>query len=257
MITKRQKIAFSSLIIATSLFLIPVINPSFKVYLLFLIVIASYFLSIWSIYASFSGLELVSLFVLPVIFAASFALYIYQFPTTVGVRLLLSIVYVAVMYTILLSENIFNVSFERNIPLVRAARTIGYLSTLFVSFAFFTLLFGLGVNIFLFTVIAFLVSSLLLAQGLWQIELKDTNLKWVGIASVVGGFVIGEISLALGFWPLTPPKMGLALTAAIYLILGVLQHYMKEDLTVRAVFEYLFVGGALLTLLIVSTSWGV
>src|SRR4030042_980161 len=156
MITKRQKIAFSSLIIATSLFLIPVINPSFKVYLLFLIVIASYFLSIWSIYASFSGLELVSLFVLPVIFAASFALYIYQFPTTVGVRLLLSIVYVAVMYTILLSENIFNVSFERNIPLVRAARTIGYLSTLFVSFAFFTLLFGLQINVFLFALIAFL-----------------------------------------------------------------------------------------------------
>lgn len=257
MVTKRQKITFSSLIIAASLFLIPVINPSFKIYLLIMIVFASYFLSIWAIYASFSGLELVSLFVLPVIFTASFALYIDQFPTTAVVRLLLSIIYVAVMYTILLSENIFNVSLERNIPLVRAARTIGYLATLFVSFAFFTLLFGLGVNVFLFALTAFLVSSLLLAQGLWQIELKDTNLRWVGIASVAGGFVVGELSLALGFWPLTPPKMGLALTAAIYLILGVLQHYMKEDLTARAVFEYLFVGGALVVLLIVSTSWGV
>jgi hypothetical protein len=257
MITKRQKITISSLLIAAGLFSIPMINPAFRTYALLTVAAASYILSIWSIYASFSGLELISLFVLPVILTTSFALYINQFQTTVGLRLILAIVYVAVMYTILLSENIFNVSLERNIPLVRAARTIGYIATLFVSFAFFTLLFGLQINVFLFALIAFLISSLLFAQGLWQIELKETNLRWAIIASVVSGFIVGQVALTLGFWPLTPPKMGLALTAAIYLLLGILQHYMREDLTARTAFEYIFVGTALVALLIVSTSWGV
>ena len=50
-------------------------------------------------------------------------------------------VYGVVVYINLLAENIFNVSAERNIPLLRAARTVGYLVTLFVSFALILFLF--------------------------------------------------------------------------------------------------------------------
>ncbi|HEX7455892.1 MAG TPA: hypothetical protein VF303_00275 [Candidatus Nanoarchaeia archaeon] len=257
MLTKRQKIAISSLLLASGIFALPVMEGTNQVVLLSAIVTASYFLSVWSIYAEFSSFELISLFVLPVILTATFALFLSGFQVSIGVRLILALIYVAAMYTILLSENIFNVSVDRNIPLVRAARTVGYLATLFVSFAFFTLLFGLGLNNLLFAIVATLVSSLLFAQGFWQIELKETNPVRLVYFSLVGGLIVGEVAWALSFWPLQPSKVGLTAAAAVYVILGVLQHHIRENLTRRTLFEYIFVGMSLVLLLIISTSWGV
>ncbi len=255
-LTKRQKITISSVLMAAMLLTIPLFKEN-QVFVLAGLIAASYGLSFWAIYSTFTGYELVTLFVLPVTLTTSFALFLAQFPTSFQIQLLLALVYIVAMYTILLASNIFNVSIERNIPLVRAGRTIGYLATLFVSFAFFTLLFGLGLNVFLFAVISFIVAVLLISQGLWQIDLKATNLRWLVTSSLVGGLLVGELALALGFWPLDPPKIGLALTATIYVFLGILQHQQKKDLTFRTTFEYLFVAAVLLVFLLFTTSWGV
>lgn len=257
MLTKRQKISISSVILAVGIFFLPTLEPANRFYLLTGLIFASYFLSVWSIFGEFTPTELVSLFVLPVILTASFGLFQSRFAVSTLVRLILALTYIVTMYTILLSENIFNVSVERNIPLVRAARTVGYLATLFVAFAFFTLLFGLRLSGFIFSAISGLVAAFLFAQGLWQIELKETNLWTLGYFSFVAGALIGEVSLALSFWPLEPPKVGLALTAAVYVVLGILQHHLRTDLKFRTLFEYLFVGAAVVFLLIISTNWGV
>lgn len=257
MLTKRQKISISSLLLAAGLVAIPLVDQFLKAPFIFGVVIASYLLSIWSIYATFAFFELISLFVLPVILTTSYALFLNQFEVSLEVRAVLAATYIVATYTILLSENIFNVSVERNIPLVRAARTVGYLATLFVSFAFFSLLFGLGLPNVVFAISAFVVSSLLIMQGLWQIELKETNLRRLTYFSLVGGLIVGEISWALSFWPLPPPKVGLATAAAIYVMLGILQHFIREDLKPRTIFEYIFVAVAVIFLLITTTSWGV
>ena len=257
MLTKRQKIAISSLVLSIGLFFLPVVEPKFKTPLLAGIIFASYVLSVSSIYYQFAPFELISLFVLPVTLTASFGLFLNTFTVSSEIRFVLSIVYIGVMYTILLSENIFGVSTERNIPLVRAARTVGYLATLFVSFSFFSLLFGLQLPFVVFAAATAAMTSLLFAQGLWQLELKETNLPRLVYFSLIAGLVIGEVATALSFWPLDPPKVGLALTAAVYVALGLMQHHIREDLTRRAVLEYLFVGVAVVLLLAVSTSWGV
>ena len=257
MLTKRQKIAISSVILAAGLYFLPAADPAERIYFLLGIIFASYLLSIWAIYYQFAPFELVSLFVLPVTLTASFGLFLGSFVVSQETRFILGLVYIGVMYTILLSENIFGVSTERNIPLVRAARTVGYLTTLFVSFSIFTLLFGLRLQLATFGALAATVSSLLFAQGLWQIELKETNLRRLIYFSLVAGLIIGEITTALSFWPLDPPKVGLAATAAVYVILGLWQHHIREDLTRRTLLEYLFVGAAVVLLLAVSTSWGV
>jgi len=257
MLTKRQKIAISSVTLAVGIFFLPRVGIENRFYLFGGIVFTSYLLSVWSIYGEFAPTELVSLFVLPVILTASFGLFQSRFEVSDGVRLILAATYIVTMYTILLSENIFNVSVERNIPLVRAARTVGYLTTLFVAFAFFTLLFGLRLSGLVFSALSAVAAALLFAQGLWQIELKETDFRRLFYFSFVAGLVVGEISLALTFWPLQPPKVGLALTAAVYVLLGVLQHHIRGDLTKRAVLEYLFGAAALVAFLTISTSWGV
>lgn len=135
-LTKRVKISIITVLLSILLFSLPFVEASLQIYFLAATVTASYLLSVWSIYQDLEAFEFINLFVLPVLLTLSFGLFIYQFTPNTETRLLLTTVYGLVIYTNLLAENIFNVSAERNIPLLRAARTVGYLVTLFVSFAF-------------------------------------------------------------------------------------------------------------------------
>lgn len=256
-LTKRQKISITTVLLTVSLFVFPIVEDRLKIYFLGAIVAGSYLLSVWSIFQDLKGFEFVTLFVLPVLLTLSFGLFINQFNPITEVRLLLAFVYAVVIYTNLLAENIFNVSAERNIPLLRAARTVGYLVTLFVSFAFFSLLHGLALDWWLLTLITFVVGSLLFAQALWQVELEETFSRELIINSLISGLIVAEVAAALSFWPLDPAKVGLALTAMVYVLLGILQHLIKKDLTSRAAFEYVFVAFSVFLLLVVTTSWGI
>lgn len=257
LLTKRQKISLTTLILTAALFFFPFIQSDYKIYFLAAVVIGSYLLSVWSIYQELQGFEFVTLFVLPVLLTLSFGLFINQFNPIIEVRILLSTVYAVVIYTNLLAENIFNVAAERSIPLIRAARTVGYLVTLFVSFAFFSLLYGLGLDWWLLMIITYAVGTLLFAQALWQIELEETLSRPLIINSLVAGLIMAQLSAALSFWPLDPPKVGLAITALVYVLLGILQHMIKKDLTTRAAFEYIFVAFGVFLLLAVTTNWGI
>ncbi len=254
-LTKRQKIVITSFLLSVSLYFFPSASEETRIWLLIAIVGASYVLSVWSIFRDVSGFEFLTLFTLPTFLTVSFAVFIFQFEPTNQVRLLLSIIYGVVMYIILLSENIFNVSAERNIPLIRAANTVSYLGTLFVSFVIFSLLFGLGLDFWLFSIMVTFIGVLLFTQFLWKSELEETPSPHLTVSSFVSGVVLGEIALALSFWPLNPAKVGLALTAAVYVLLGILQHQMKDDLKKTTILEYLFVAVAVFAFLMVTTGW--
>lgn len=255
MLTKRQKILIISLLLSTSLYFFPFANEGIRLWLLLGIILASYVFSVWSIFRDVSGFEFLTLFTLPTFLAASFAGFIFQFEPEDLTRLMLSITFGVVMYIILLSENIFNVSAERNIPLIRAANTVSYLGTLFVSFVIFSLLFGLGLDFWFFSIVVVVVSVFLFTQYLWKLELEKTPSPHITINSLVSGIVLGQIALSFSFWPLDPPKVGLALTAAVYVLLGILQHHMKDDLKRSTVLEYLFVAAVVFVFLAATTSW--
>ena len=255
--TKRVKISIITIFLSLALFCLPFVEARLQLYFLAAVVTASYLLSVWSIYQDLHGFEFVNLFVLPVFLTLSFGLFVYQFKPGPEVRLLLSFVYGVVIYINLLAENIFNVSAERNIPLLRAARTVGYLVTLFVSFAFFSLLYGLGLSWWILTLVSFVFGSLIFAQAVWQVELEETLSRELVLISLVAGLLLAQLATALAFWPLTPPKVGLAMTAMVYVTLGILQHMIQKDLTTRAAFEYVFLAFSVFLFLIVTTTWGI
>lgn len=257
MLTKRQKITFTTIILSLGLFFFPLVDPKLQLYFLGSLVAGSYLLSVWSIFQELAGFEFITLFVLPVLLTLSFGLFIKQYGPIQELRLVLALVYGIVLYTSLLAENIFNVSAERNIPLIRAARTVGYLVTLFVSFAFFSLLFSLGLDWWVITLITFVVGTLLFAQALWQIELEEILSKQLIVHSLASGLVIAELAASLTFWPLGPARVGLALTGLVYVILGILQHMVKKDLTRRTTLEYVFLAFSIFLLLALTTSWGI
>lgn len=254
-LTKRQKIGISTIFLSVCLFLLPGLNPEYKLYALGAVILLSYLLSAWSIFSDLTGIEFITLFVLPVVLTATFGLFIFSFDPPAVLRLVLVGVFGLVYYTILLAENIFNVSAERNIPLLRAANTVGYLTTLFVSFAFFSLLFGVGMTNWIFAALTLIVGFSLFLQAFWQIKLEETDNRTLLLNSLVTALILAQFAWILAFWPLPPAKLGLALAAMVYVLLGIVQHLVKEDLTRRSLFEYLFVALSVFLLLSVTTTW--
>lgn len=272
-LTKRQKIALTVTALSLALLYLPTIDLAiYRQLWVFGVLVGSYLLSLWSLstprlkdktqspvgtklFYDLSGVELVTMFVLPVLLSASFALFFLIFLPTLVPRLLLLFCFAFSLYIILLSENIFNVSAVRGIPLLRAAQTVGYLSTLFVSFAFYSLLFSMGFDSWLIGLIVMASGTVLFAQAFWQIELKENLSNDLINAALVGGLIIGQIAVMLTFWPLRPLGAGLALTTIVYVVLGLLQHQIKDKLNVSTAREYLIVGVAVFLLLILITNW--
>lgn len=269
---KRRKITITVIILSLALLYLPVIGLAlWRQVWVFGILVFSYLLSLWSLSTpvlkdktqspqsefsyDLSGVELITMFVLPTLLSISFALFFLLFLPNLYARLALTAAFAASLYIILLSENIFNVSAERSIPLLRAAQTVGYLATLFASFAFYSLIYAMGFDTWLIGMVAMASGTLLFAQAFWQIELKETLSNTLVEASLVGGLVLGQIATMLTFWPLRPLGAGLALTTVVYVVLGLLQHQIRERLSQRTAVEYLLVGASVFFLLFLITTW--
>lgn len=272
-LSKRQKISLTVLFLSAALLYLPSIDlAAYRQLWVFGILTSSYILSFWSLSVprlkdktqspvkrlvsyDLSGIELITMFVLPVLLSTSFALFFLIFLPDLLTRSILVSSFAFSLYIILLSENIFNVSAERSIPLLRAAQTVGYLSTLFVSFAFYSLLFSMGFDSWLIGLVVLASGTVLFAQAFWQVELKENLSNPLINASLVGGLIIGQIAVMLTFWPLRPLGAGLALTTVVYVVLGLMQHEIRERLNINTAREYLIVGVAVFLLLILITNW--
>ena len=250
-ISKRKKIAISSAVLSLMLFSIPFLTFKWSLGVFAILALASYGLSVWSLLIGLLGIEFITLFILPVLHATTFGLLFLQVDLSLFFKVLLTIVFGITLYIILLAENIYNVSAERSIPLLRAAHTVGYIVTLFVSFAFFSLLFGVGINLVLLTLISFVVGTLLFLQSFWQIDLKEFLSSEVLLTSVICSLILSEIIFVSSFWPFSPAAAGLASATGVYVLIGIINHKIKGDLSVRAVKEYLFVGIAVFILMLV------
>jgi hypothetical protein len=255
-LTKRYKIIISILLLSLGIFLLPDIVYDWRRTFLAGIVIASYLLSAWILYHDLEGIEFLTLFVLPVSFTLTVGLIYFSFLPSVPYRIGGLVGFGAVMYVILLAENIFNVAAKRSIPLIRAAHTVGYLATLTVAFVLFSLLGNLYLDGWMLSLITFFTSTLLFIQALWQIELEEHLNANIILSSVILSLVIGEIAFLFSFWPLQPLNAGLVLTAALYVFLGVVQHKLKNSLNRQVVFEYIFVSFAVFSLMVFLTRWG-
>src|SRR3989338_10942920 len=119
--SKRSRIIASNLITAFLLFSLTFINFKWQYFYLIFIVIGSYILISWSFKQYLYGIKLINLFVLPVLLVTFIGILIIQIDFSFWLKSALIAVFLVINYIIILSENIFNVSEVRNIPLLRAA----------------------------------------------------------------------------------------------------------------------------------------
>jgi len=134
------------------------------------------------------------------------------------------------------------VSSFKTIALLRAARGVGFVMTLVITFLIYDAILSLRQNIFISSGLVFVSSFLLFLQGFWSIDLEERFDKKLFVMTLISALIMLEINAMLFFWPATVVVGSLFLTSGVYLLLGLGQAKLEERLFPSVIREYLTVG---------------
>ena len=203
------------------------------------------------------NMTLISL-VLPAFYTLGVGLFWFLLPGSVYLRLPLIIIYGLGIFALVSSQNIFIVAaVTKSIPLLRTARGIGFVLTLFTSFLIFDAIISLRTSIILTPILTGIFSFPIFLQGLWQIPLSVRLSHDLLFLSLISSLIITELTVSLYFWPVSVVVGSLFLTVAVYILLGLGQSKLEERLFQKTVREYLVRAAAVLVGLFLGTRWGV
>lgn len=253
---KRERFALQTVILTVGVLTTQLIWQDYRFYMVAILSLFSYILTAWSLKEDVNGIEWILLFILPVLFTASVSLFYFLLPARWIIRLATTVVFAVGTYAILLIENIYNVAAQRSIQLLRAAQSIGLLLTLVVVFLGANIIYSLRLAAWHNAIILFTLVFFLSLQSLWSISL-DTNLgKQLFIYTFITSLAIGELSMALSFWPIANSSYSLLITAAFYTVIGIVQQYFADRLFWNVIREHVLVFIFTLLLTFITTRWG-
>ncbi len=240
-----------------------------------LFAVASLSVTLTALYdQDYSGIEWLTLPILPAAFALSTALVYPLLPsrldfflvwplrpeTSLILSLLLKLIFLSIFtigyYATLLTANIFNVAAVRSIQLLRVAHSIGFLATVATALMFYLVIGSLHLSSWLNLGAVFMVTLLLGLPAIWSVNLGQTIGKPVRRYSLLMALVLGEVAWVLSFWPVGVSIYALFLTAIFYELLGIIQYHLGEKLNKSVANEFVLVALVVFLLTIFTTVWG-
>lgn len=252
---KRRKFVIGSLLLTFILLLTELSNSAIRFPMILFFSFVAYFLSFLALSEDIKGIEFLTLFILPVAFSFSVSLFYFLLPVRWLTRLPFSLLYGVLIYAILLSENIFNVTAIRTIQLYQAALAVCSFISILTFFLLSNIIFSFHLasffNFFLFLLISFII----LLKNLWNISLENYLEKRLVKITFFLALIIAEIAFILSFWPVVPLILSLFLTTLFYLLLGITQTYLLKKPLGSLILEYFLF---LFTLLVLfwRGAWG-
>jgi len=193
---------------------------------------------------------------LPISFLAGMSLFSLLFFQGLVWRIVLLLIFAFGLYTLFLIENVFLVSAEfKSVPLYRAASTVGFLLTLVTAFFLFDVLFSFRLAAWFNGLAVSLISLFLLGHFFWATYLsapaEGDSLVLTGIFSLI----MGEMSVAISFWPVGVGKASLYLVSLLYVFGGVAEAFCRQRLFKKTFLEFFWVGLGTFLALFLVTSW--
>lgn len=251
---KRRKIILTSGILSLGLLSTQLV-PFYLTYRFIEgLTILAYILALWSLWEGINRLKAVVLMILPTFFTLAVASYYFLLPVRWLTRLPVAVVFAVTFYTLLLSQNVFNVASIRTIPLYRAASTTVFILTLLTSYLLFNVMFSFNMFFVWNGVWVFLISLPLILHVVWSIDMEGLS-SLVLVYSLFLSLVIAEVGLALSFWPISHTMASLVLSTLLFVTLGISTHVLKDRLGRGVVWEYVGWGIAVFLIATVATSW--
>lgn len=254
-LTKRQKIIIASVILTFGLLSTQLVDFNLRFRFLTGLTILAYFVSLWALWEGISFLKAIILLILPTLFTLGLASFYFLLPVRWLTRLPVALIFGLSFYSLLLSQNVFNVASIRTIPLYRAASTSAFLFTLITAFFLFNVIHAFNLLFVWNGLIVFLISFLLIIQILWSIDMKENLNISVTIQSLLLSLSMGELSLVLSFWPMATTMWSLTLASVMYVSVGLSTQVLRDRMSRRVGWEYLAIGALVFIVAFLTTSW--
>jgi len=255
--SKRRRFVLVSLLLSLSLLGTQFVRVDYRYQAIVLVGGIAYALSAWALAEDLHGVEWVTALILPVVYPVSVGLFYFLLPERPLTRFVILGFFGVGMYALLLTENIFTVAAIRTIQLLRAAHAVGFLLTLVTAFFLFDTIWSFRLPFFTNAILVGLASFPLLLQGLWSVELAEERIeRRTLLYSSFLSLGMGELALAISFWPVTVPVGSLFLVTMAYVGLGISQYHFTGRLFRKTLYEYLGVGLIVLLTTYLVTRWG-
>lgn len=254
-ISKREKIIITSILLTIGLLSTQLVNFNLRFKFIAGLSVASYILSLWSLWEGLNLTKSLILLILPVFFTAALSSFYFLVPVRWLTRLPVAFTFGLTFYLLLLAQNVFNVASIRTIPLYRAASTASFLFTLLSAFFIFNVIFAFNLLFLWNGVAVFLISFPLILQVLWTINMEDRVSAAILIQSLILSLVLSELALSFSFWPMLTTIWSLSLSSAMYVLLGLTTQILRGKASRRVVWEYLGIGAIVLLISFLTTSW--
>jgi hypothetical protein len=254
-LNKRQKIIVASFLLTIGLLSTQMVDFNLRFRFIAGLGVLAYLLSLWALWEGISILKALVLLILPTFFTLAVASFYFLLPIRWLTRLPVGIVFGLSFYLLLLSQNVFNVASIRTIPLYRASTTASFLFTLITAFFLFNVIHAFNMFFTWNGLLVGLISFPLILQTIWQVDMEERIKMESLVISLILSLSLGEVALAFSFWPMATTMWSLTLSTFMYVILGIVTHSLRGRLSRRVVWEYLGIGGGVLIVALLTTSW--
>jgi len=253
--TKRRKFLATSLLLSLGFFGIQFLESRFRIVGIIGLSLITIPLFIWSLWEGLGWNMTLMTLILSVLFTAGVGTFWFLLPASIYARLPIVFFYAFGIYALNSTMNVFTVGAIRTIALLRAARGVGFVLTLVTSFLIFNAIISLKIPFWgTALAIGFLAFPLFL-QGFWSVSLEKEFKPDPFVFAAVSSVMVGEIALALAFWPVTLVVGSLFLTVAVYVLLGLGQAQLEQRLFSQTLKEYLTVGILVFAGMFFATHW--
>lgn len=203
----------------------------------------------------FVGMRRITAVILLSFYTAGVSFFYILLPVRWLTRLPMASLFAIGYYAILLTENIFNISSDKTIQLLRVARSVALLITLLSLFLLFETVFSLHLHPLYNAFIVLCISFPLSLHSLWYMKLVNNFSRRLFFLSLLISLGLSEVSLGLSFWPIRSTMHALLLTTLFYFVVGITQQDIIERLFPRTLREFSLVASLVFLLALITTSW--
>ncbi len=255
-ISPKTFILFSSAILVVLSFVAVFFLFRFIPYLLFIIIVLSYLISLMIVNFSFKIKEAFSLLLYPSLISVLFFLFYlsYEFLfSDIFISFIIYIIYFLILYASFIHISIINASKYEHIPLARFSYTINYVVSIFISYLGFLLLFSQK-NILITLSLGLLFVYIVIFENIISLDYEISD----AILYLLFGLILFlNIILLFMFYPISPFLSSLSLSYLVYVYIGILLHERLNNFLSLNYIEYYIFGIILFIALIFLPTWGI
>ena len=250
---KRTKIGVLSLMMGVLILLGPSFGVGNSTLMGVLIASALYFGLYWILEFNVIGLRLIFVFLLPIIFSFLFVQRSLALWGDRGVGFPVAVLFSSMVYILILTANILNVSSIKKIPLLQVAQTSLYFFSTISIFLMFDAVQGLETGTILDTLIVAVAGFIIIYQLIWFIVESRSDIFYI---TLLINLILVLIYFTLSFFPIPYMLYNLILASVFYVITGLFMHSVKKSLSRSVFWEYVLVIVVIATITIASLDWG-